>query len=182
MCYKCILYLVSWNSSHVVVYRLTTTSDCALNLSYSLVVIFAVSHTILLMLVRRIWEKIFFLNLITCLLDIVFTSWGEILFWSLMGVKGLVKFFLTAAFRNFLHLTNKLEIPVSIYQQPTLSLADTPLELEKVYVSRIVRPRELLCFLAFWTDGLLSRPFLIAFRRFEPIQSIHRMSRLDAIG
>ena len=34
-------------------------------------------------------KLIFLFTLITCLLDIVLILYGEILFWSLMGVKGL---------------------------------------------------------------------------------------------
>ena len=47
-----------------------------------------------------ILELIFFFILITYLVDIVLMSWGEILFWSLMGVKGLIN--MTSSLRIFL--------------------------------------------------------------------------------
>ena len=64
----------------------------------SSVILLTVCHTVLVMLVLRIWYcrstnnpliDIFSIILITCLLDIVLISKGEILSWSLMGVKGL---------------------------------------------------------------------------------------------
>ena len=59
-------------------------------------------------------ELIFFFILVTCLLDIVWILWGEILSWSLMGVKGLNKAALTP---NYLispyNFTSKSHIKVT---------------------------------------------------------------------
>ena len=65
---------------------------------YSCVTLLSVSHTILMILVRRIWVwiipmipwLIFFFILLTYLLDIVLILLGEILSWSLMAVRGLM--------------------------------------------------------------------------------------------
>ena len=60
----------------------------------SLVILLTVCHTVLVMLIWRIWYRInlqspnWYFSLFSSL-DIVLISQGEILSWSLMGVKGL---------------------------------------------------------------------------------------------
>ena len=63
----------------------------------SLAILLTFYHTVIMMLLRRIWywisswipSLISSFILITCLLDIVLMLWGEILFWSLIRVEGL---------------------------------------------------------------------------------------------
>ena len=45
-------------------------------------------------------KLIFFFILITYLIDIVLILWGEILPWSLMGVKGLITYVLFVFYHN----------------------------------------------------------------------------------
>ena len=79
-------------------------------------------------------ELIFFFILVTCLLDIVWILWGEILSWSLMGVKGLNKAALTPN-----HLISPYNITSKSHIKVT-RIKETITEKKKLWMVKKILP------------------------------------------